>query len=391
MESAEGLELMSAFHQMGHDSENLLLKTGLERFGGAILSPLNYGPEEVVAQLGQLKDRTDFVTIFDPHLYRPQSERMCLPQWEYYPRDVDTADFTGEWWASIVENVAKTAVELKPTLVASPTIVPKTFPDEFFMESIDNGNRLEAALRGTAVEPMQTVVVNLSDLSSIDRVMTIASIVSKSKISKCLLIFVGNTEPRREFSDPEELKGAMRLIASLESGGQQVTVASSSSEMILWKAAGATNCATGKFFNLRRFTISRFDEPSGSGGGQLAYWFEQSLLAFLRQSDLLRVRGRDLVSAASNENPFSAAIEENIPANKAWVALGWRHFMYWFAETEFMLRTGATSADALIAAADANWAAIERAKPALLMEERQNDGSWVRQWYRALVEFPYFV
>jgi hypothetical protein len=48
--------------------------------------------------------------------------------------------------------------------------------------------------------------------------------------------------------------------------------------MILWKAAGATNCATGKFFNLRRFTISRFEEPDSSGGGQLGYWFEKALL-----------------------------------------------------------------------------------------------------------------
>jgi len=382
---------MPAFHQIGHDSENLLFDSGLERFGGAILSPLNYGPAEVRAQLDRLRDRAGFVTIFDPHLYRPQSERMCLPNWQYYPRDVDTADFSEEWWAPIVDSVAATVAELKPTAAASPTIVPKTFPNEFYLESINNGNRLEAALRGTAVEPIQTVVANLSDLNSINRVMTIASIVSRSRISQCLLVFVGNTEPRREFSDPEELKGAMRLIAALEAGGQRVTVGSSSSEMILWKAAGATNCATGKFFNLRRFTISRFDEPVGKGGGQLGYWFEESLLAFLRQSDLLRVQGRGLLSAASGENPFSGTILENIPAKKAWVALGWRQFMYWFADAESRLQSGAMSAEALIAAADGNWAAIETAKPPLLMEERQNDGGWVRAWFRALIEFPYFV
>jgi len=37
--------------------------------------------------------------------------------------------------------------------------------------------------------------------------------------------------------------------------------------MILWKAAGATNCASGKYFNLRRFTLSRLDEPEENGGG----------------------------------------------------------------------------------------------------------------------------
>jgi hypothetical protein len=85
----------------------------------------------------------------------------------------------------------------------------------------------------------------------------------------------------------------MKLIAALESSGQRVTVASCSSEMILWKAAGATNCATGKFFNLR-FTISRFEQPDSSGGGQLGYWFQEALLGFLRQSDLLRVNAQKL-------------------------------------------------------------------------------------------------
>jgi hypothetical protein len=202
-------------------------------------------------------------------------------------------------------------------------------------------------------------------------------------------VLVGNLEPRRELADPEELKGAMRLIATLESGDQHVTVAASSSEMLLWKAAGATNCATGKFFNLRRFTIGRFEEPAG-GGGQLEYWFEEALLAFLRQSDLLRAQAREFISPASNENPFSAAILESIPEKKRWVALGWRHFMYWFADAEYRLRTGLVSADDLVRIADANWAAIETTSPKLYMEERQNDGAWLRQWLRALAEFPDF-
>jgi hypothetical protein len=381
---------MPALHQIGHNSENLLFDDGLTRFGGTILSPLNYNPADVAAQIARLKDRKDFVTVFDPHLYRPQSERMCLPEWDYYPKDVETADFNEKWWASIVDRVAKTAVGLGVTSVASPAIVPKAFPDEFFMLSVENGNRLAGAVRGTTVKPMQTVVVNMADLSVPPRAMMIASIVSRSKISDCLLVFLGNVEPRRELADPEELKGAMRLIATLESGGQRVTVAFSSSEMVLWKAAGATSCATGKFFNLRRFTISRFDEPNGGGGGQLGYWFEESLLAFLRQSDLLRVRDRGLISEASTDNPFCASIIDAIPATQPWVALGWRQFLYWFADAEFRLRTGAVSANDLITSADGNWAGIEKSKPPLFMEERQNDGSWVRQWLRALVEFPYF-
>lgn len=383
---------MAVFHQVGHNSENLLYDAELARFGGAILSPLNYEPGAVGLQIERLKDRENFVTIFDPHLYRPQSERGCLPAWGYYPKDVDTADLSNEnWWASIVENVAETGLQLGTTAIASPAIVPKAFPDDFFLQLVENGNRLESILRNYSVKAMQTVVVNLAELSSVRRVMTIASIVSRSRAQECLLVFVGNTEPRRELSDPEELKGAMRLIATLESGGQSTTVAFSSSEMLLWKAAGATNCATGKFFNLRRFTISRFDEPNGGGGGQLGYWFEEALLAFLRQSDVLRVRDRGLISNASIANPFGSPIMDAMPEKQAWVALGWRQYLYWFADAELRLRTGANSAEDLVGLADGNWGQIETSRPPLFMEERQNDGSWVRQWRRALAEFPYFA
>ena len=103
---------MPAFHQIGHNSENLLFEKGLDRFAGAILSPLNYGPTAVAAQIQSLKGRPDFVTIFDPHLYRPQSERLSLPEWDYYPKDVETADLNEKWWASIADKVASTAIGL---------------------------------------------------------------------------------------------------------------------------------------------------------------------------------------------------------------------------------------------------------------------------------------
>jgi hypothetical protein len=111
----------------------------------------------------------------------------------------------------------------------------------------------------------------------------------------------------------------------------------------------------------------------------------------LRQSDLLRIEGNGLLSEVSNANPFSVKILENIPEKKPWLALGWRHFLYWFADAEHRLTTGAVTAEELVDAADANWAALETTKPKLLMEERQNTGERVRQWRRTLEEYPYFT
>jgi hypothetical protein len=96
-----------------------------------------------------------------------------------------------------------------------------------------------------------------------------------------------------------------------------------------------------------------------------------------------------LLSPASNANPFTKLIFEFIPQNKAWVALGWRQFMYWFADIEERIRTKTTTVDDLIARGDANWGLIQQ-KPPVIMEERENNGQWIRQWLRSVVEFPNF-
>jgi hypothetical protein len=63
--------------------------------------------------------------------------------------------------------------------------------------------------------------------------------------------------------------------------------------------------------------------------------------------------------------------------------------MYWFADVEERLRAGAVTTEDLAVQADVNWGVIQQ-KPQVIMEERENNGQWVRQWLRCLVEFPDF-
>ncbi len=71
--------------------------------------------------------------------------------------------------------------------------------------------------------------------------------------------------------------------------------------------------------------------------------------------------------------------------DKAWVGVGWRQYMHWFADVEQRLTSGATTARALIRAAEKNWLTLEEND--VFMEEKTNDGEWLRPWLRAVVEF----
>jgi hypothetical protein len=376
---------MGAYHQMGHHSENLLEEPELAAYRGAILSPVNYTEVQVAGQVHAIAERS-LELILDPQLYYPTSQRGCLRTWDYFPADVDTADLSSEdWWHSLTDRLLDAARRIRATSVCSPAVVPRSFDDAYFARLVEVANHCQHRANEQRIDTLQTVVVHLPDLAIADRALLIASIVSRCRCPRCYLIFLDDTEPRRERTGPEELKGAMRLIAALEQADVRVLVGFSSSDMVLWKAAGATHCATGKFFNLRRFTPSRFEEPS-QGGGALPYWFEQSLMAFLRESDVVRLRQRGLLQNLFG-NPISASILTRFAEQPgaAWLGLSWRQFMYWFADAEQRIQAGATDVRPLLRDAETKWRELEDLE--LLMEEPRNDGTWLRPWRRALAEY----
>lgn len=374
---------MSVYHQIGHDSENLLFENGLNSYKGAILSPLNYTKSNTIAQVGKIREElSSFEVVFDPQLYYPASERPKLKMWDYYPQDVDTADTSSfEWWKQLVDQIVASTAAFHPDRICSPAMVPKRFANSYYELMVQVADYCHQA---SASAVSLTAIVGMAELTAPNRATEIASILSRTTSDSIYLVLVGDVEPRRELSDPEELKGAMRLIRGVVGSGMRVLVGYASTDIALWSFAGAQDFATGKFFNLRRFTSKRFEEPKG-GGGQLPYWLEENLMALLRESDLLRVEAIDMLSGSSGRNPYSDEIFEKIEASppKPWLALAWRHYLWWFADFEARCNRG-LDVKALLLNAERNWLALEDSH--VLMEEPRNDGTWIRSWRRALNE-----
>lgn len=375
---------MTAYHQMGHDSKNLL--GTVSGFRGAIISPVNEIEADVRAMVETLGSSA-FEFIFDPQLYFPRRvDRGQLGTWSYFPKDFDTADMTSEaWWAGILDAIAATAAGIGASAVCSPALIAgSTLTNEYYESMRGLADRLVEPSTQRGLRVLETVIARIDDLGAPNRALEIASVVSSTKAGGIYLVLLSDVKPRDELRDVDQLKGAMKLIQLLEASGLPVLVGCTSSDVLLWKAAGATSCATGKFANLRRFTPGRFNEQE-DGGRQVAYWFEEPLLSFLRASDIPRVQVQGLATAPTN--PFGAEILAQLGSDpaKAWVGLGWRQYMYWFADVERRLASGETTARGLIRAAEQNWQILEDGD--VFMEERTNDGKWLRSWLRAVVEF----
>lgn len=372
---------MGSFHQMGHDSENLLDEPELTAFAGAVLSPVNYDPQRTRAQIERFQTST-FRMVLDPQMYYPRSQRGQLREWPYFPSDVDTADLSSQvWWQERVDALASTATEIGVNAVCSPATAPRTFTATYYEAMLWNAARLREALPAD-IAMLATLIVNGRDMADRNRCNELASMVSGQSFDECYIVCVADVDPRYELIESSDIAGFMRLIGLLEDSGIKVLVSHCSSDVVLWKRAGATSCATGKFFNLRRFTSSRFDPPT-RGGGALPYYFEESLFAFLREADLLRVRTHGLVSDASRRNPLTEQILSSITGTprRPWTALSWRQYLWWFSDFEARATSNPQSVVNQLLDAQNNWTTLN-ARP-VVMEEATNDGRWVPRWREA--------
>lgn len=380
---------MPSFMQMGHDTENLVGETELN-FPGIILSPLNRYPDELKNNIGTFRDKGNYNIILDSQLYYPKSSREKLNDYPYFPSDLDTADTSSlGWWESLNTELSEFCSRLDINAVTSPIVIPKYFSDDYYDLSLQVGNSLKAQLNSSNIDVLQTIIVDISLLTKDDYILRLASILSKSSCDSFYMIFTSEIHPRNEIANNFELTGAMNLIKELKMVKKQIYIAFCSSEMILYKIAGADFCCTGKFFNLRRFTKSRFEEPAG-GGGQLPYWYEQGLLAFLRQVDILRIRSKDLNSilqTGNSKNIWSDKVLQQLEEepSKAWVGIGWRQYLSWFCKMEEDLDNNRVDVESMLLLADKNWGIIDKNK--VFFEERSNNGEWVRSWLQAINDF----
>lgn len=376
---------------MGHDSENLVGATDLEEFAGAILSPVNRAPHELRSFVPKAREAGVNDIILDPQFYFPRTARGKLGQHSYFPTDFDTADYGSEsWWSGIVDKLVAEGKELRVNGIATPVICPRVWDDKYWMRCIDTFSQLAAKLSTPNIRPLFTAFVNINSLHNPDDVFRLASVISESNANDILMILVTEVEPRREILDDAGLCGFMHLIHLLGQSAT-VTVSYTCSDLILFKAAGAAHCATGKFFNLRRFTSSRFDD-SEQGGGQIPYWFEPALLAFLREADVLRLKRLKLDSMFANgavASIWTAHIEQNLAQSPPdpWLGESWRQYLSSFGKIEKSISgvQDIPSVASWLQSSEGRWKELE--KKGIIMDEERNDGRWIRPWRQALQEF----
>lgn len=378
---------MPAYHQMGHDSWNLVDEPGLQGYRGIVLSPVNCTPEQTLHRLEQLgKVRGPLDVILDPQLYKPNSDRGQLPEWPHFSDELETVDLSNEsWWTERCEYLVTVAKQLGADSIASPAVVPtRGFTDEYYEFAVAVAEILAPMCAAQGISPLLTAVVDLPQLGAEGVSERIATFLTRPPIDRIYLVINDGQNLKEQRNDDVALAGACRLIRLLEAGGQRVLVSFSGIDMVLWKAAGASDAASGKYFNLRRFVPGRWDDTV-EGGRVVPYWTDETLLTWLREQDLRVLLRAGLIDVPkASQNQYSGDILRRISSGQPtpWIGAAWRQYMKWFLDTENLLSTNPVAAGALLKSADTQWSRIEEKN--LLLADRSNNGSWIRAWINAL-------
>lgn len=382
---------MSAYLQLGHDSISLVTAGELVEFSGVVLSPVNSSPPDLRRDVSRARELQDLDIVLDPQLYFPAQERGHLPKHDYYPKDFETADRNSDaFWSGLIKDLCTLAEQLGVDAVCSPVFVPKKYDNRYFERCMRNYELLREHL--TKARPMMTICVSFNEFGDANDAYNLSSRLTQAEPDEAYIVVTADVKPRRELSDRESIVGLLAFLRSLEDARCETLVSHCSSELVLLKAAGVSNVASGKYFNLRRFTAGRFREDEEAGGKNMPYWFEEGLLAFLRQEDILRIRQarlKGILQQGESDNQYGRKIMDQVQAGPAaaWIGLGWRQYLTWFSRMESRLsgNDAAKEASKVLLAAEQNWKALKSAH--VVMQESANDGSWIEPWQRAFAEF----
>lgn len=374
---------MSALHQLGHDCRNLLKDPNLKMFRGSILSPMDYD-ESKTAEIVRDLNTLGLKSIFDPQVYFPKPKKRNLGEWGYFPKEAATyIPDNVEWYVEINRQLVGVSKRLPFTEICSPCRVSRRYDDEYYAKAVEIADDLAQKLT-TDTSVLLTLIVDLSLLASDEDVFRICDIVTKSKLNGVYLLLYSNLPGRKELSNQEQVLSVMKLIHILKLNKMSVTVGYASSDVILWKYAGADYCATGKFHNLRRFNNLRWEDIV-TGGAMLPYYFSNEFMAFFRKDDMLRLNEEGLLQAGFDNlsSEFLLKAETNSPKNL--IKIGWLLYLRWFGTLAQLVDQNQLGVKDYLLRVKQTWSDFRSYR--IPLTESENTGFWVESWYSATQEF----
>jgi len=284
---------MKILHQAGHNTSWNLESFQNENCGdGIIFSPVHYSME----RLTKIDSKVKKVSLFDPQFYIPDSQKVKLHSYEFFPEKItngfSTTDFEGVAHKSAamcldfqLENDFESIVvpaRYFPELVSDYIEKQRAFTVEPFLAELEKRKIKKKVLLSLPVTTAMT-----QDKGYRQQILN--WITSYPEISGVyLLTEIGETT--KQICTPEKLQTQVDFIRDLQGANLHVIAGYCNTESVILTLLEPYAVTIGAYENTRTFSIDKFLEEESDKRGPAPRLYFPKLLNWMRYDTAIEIK-----------------------------------------------------------------------------------------------------
>jgi len=306
---------MKIFHQSGHN--NNWNRDSFQEHGigdGIIISPVHTLVNVVEGFDSDLKSHS----VFDPQFYVPDSQKVKLNSYHFFPEKLLDGFTTNDFEASAHES-AQLCLEFQIRNDFEFLIIPARYHEQMVSNFIEKQKAFsvepflsEASKSKTKKKIFLTLPLTAAMLlDSKFRVKVLNWITSYQEIYGIYLL-VNFDEPGKQISNFEKLNAYVAFISEVRGADLQVLCGYCNTEGLLLSALDVYGATIGAYENTRRFSIDKFIDDDTEMRGPAPRIYFPKLLNWIRYDTAVEIRDDhpDLWKTVYSPTSFSESIFE---------------------------------------------------------------------------------
>ena len=286
------------FHQCGHCSNWNIDSFEDEKCGdGLILSPVHQKRKEVE----QLNKKTKSRSMFDPQFYLPNSQKVKLNTYSFFPEAITPDSFSTEDFGLVAYQAAQECIEFQLDNNFGRLIIPARYFDQMYSNYTDRQDAytvhpfLKALSQKKSKKPVYLTIPLTShmvlDKGFGTRILNWAT--SFPEISGIYVMTAPYDQSTKQLQSDEFLFAYMEFLLRLRQADLEVLVGYCNTEGLLYLLVDGCDITFGAFENTRMFSIDKFLLSDEERRGPRPRIFSAGLLNWIQLGNAKEIMEED--------------------------------------------------------------------------------------------------
>lgn len=284
---------MKIYQQAGHNTNwNIESFTDDSVGSGIIFSPVHYAKDKIEKVDSELKK----VSLFDPQFYIPDSQKVKLHSYEFFP-EVTAGGFSTIDFEAVAHKSAEQCLEFQIENDFEAIVIPARYYSDLVTDYIENQKKFSVEPFLSEIERIglkKDIFISLPVTSQMTldkgyRTDILNWITSYPQISG--VYFLNQfSESTKQVTKYENLSAHIEFISDLKGAGLGVIVGYCNTESLLLSALDPVAVTIGAYENTRAFSIDKFLQEESNKRGPAPRVYMPKLLNWVRYDTVIEIK-----------------------------------------------------------------------------------------------------